>query len=87
MTPMALPNHQAAVLYGPKDLKVDDRILWPPQHGQAQVAIVATGLCGSDCMSSFLLLYLPTPTLAAFPPILFSPSLLHSALLSPWPER
>ncbi|KAH9174904.1 GroES-like protein [Lactarius sanguifluus] len=48
MSSTVLPNHQAAVLYGPKDLRVDDRTLWPPQHGQAQVAIVATGLCGSD---------------------------------------
>ena len=59
---MALPIHHAAVLYGPKDLKVDDRTLWPPQHGQAQVAIKATGLCGSDCKSLLLLLLLPTPT-------------------------
>ncbi len=52
MSPVALPNQQAAVLYGPKDLRVDDRTLWPPQHGHAQVSIVATGLCGSDRTSS-----------------------------------
>ena len=54
---MTLPNHQAAVLYGPKDLRIDDRTLWPPQHGQAQVAITATGLCGSDRKSSLLFLF------------------------------
>ncbi|KAI0302396.1 GroES-like protein [Multifurca ochricompacta] len=48
MSPVALPKQQAAVLYGPKDLRIDDRTLWPPQQGQAQVAIVSTGLCGSD---------------------------------------
>ncbi|KAI0266465.1 GroES-like protein [Gloeopeniophorella convolvens] len=48
MSPVALPQQHAAVLYGPKDLRIDDRTLWPPQQGQAQVAIVSTGLCGSD---------------------------------------
>ena len=37
---------RAAVLYCPKDLRVDVRALWPLQQGQAQVA--STGLCGSD---------------------------------------
>ena len=63
MSPIALPSHQSAVLYGPKDLRVDDRTLWPPQHGQAQVSIVATGLCGSDCKSSLLRPRPPTPLL------------------------
>ena len=49
MSPAALQQQYAAVLYGPKDLRVDARTLWPPQQGQAQVAIVSTGLCGSDC--------------------------------------
>lgn len=38
----------AAVLYGPRDVRVEDRLLWPPAKGHAQVAVVATGLCGSD---------------------------------------
>jgi hypothetical protein len=46
----ALHHQHAAVLHGPKDLRIDDRALWPPQQGQAQVAIVSTGLCGSDRM-------------------------------------
>ncbi|OCH85834.1 GroES-like protein [Obba rivulosa] len=48
MSPIALPTQHAAVLYGPKDLRFEERTLWPPQQGQAQVAVVATGLCGSD---------------------------------------
>ncbi|KAJ7240587.1 chaperonin 10-like protein [Mycena rebaudengoi] len=48
MSPVALPSQAAAVLYGPKDLRIEDRTLWPPQSGHAQVALVATGLCGSD---------------------------------------
>ncbi|KAJ7255872.1 chaperonin 10-like protein [Mycena haematopus] len=48
MSPVALPSQATAVLYGPKDLRVEDRTLWPPQSGQAQVAVLATGLCGSD---------------------------------------
>jgi L-iditol 2-dehydrogenase len=50
MSTLAPPQQHAAVLHGPKDLRIDDRTLWPPQQGQAQVAIVSTGLCGSDCM-------------------------------------
>ncbi|KAI0045032.1 GroES-like protein [Auriscalpium vulgare] len=48
MSPVALPTQHAAVLYGPKDLRYDDRTLWPPAHGQCQVAVMSTGLCGSD---------------------------------------
>ncbi|KAI0251182.1 GroES-like protein [Lactifluus subvellereus] len=48
MSPVALPQQRAAVLHGPTDLSIDDRTLWPPQQGQAQVAVVSTGLCGSD---------------------------------------
>ncbi|KAF8205444.1 chaperonin 10-like protein [Mycena galopus ATCC 62051] len=48
MSPVALPSQATAVLYGAKDLRVEDRTLWPPQAGQAQVAVLATGLCGSD---------------------------------------
>lgn len=56
MSPVALPSQHAAVLYGPKDLRYEERTLWPPSQGQAQVAVVATGLCGSDRMSSSLCL-------------------------------
>jgi L-iditol 2-dehydrogenase len=45
---MALPSQHAAVLYGPKDLRIENRTLWPPQYNQAQVSVVSTGLCGSD---------------------------------------
>lgn len=51
MSPIALPSQHAAVLYGPKDLRFEERTLWPPQFGQAQVKVVSTGLCGSDRMS------------------------------------
>lgn len=45
---MALPFHKAAVLHGPRDIRIEDRPLWPPQRDNVQVAIKATGLCGSD---------------------------------------
>ncbi|TFK73534.1 GroES-like protein [Pluteus cervinus] len=48
MSPIALPSHEAAVLYGPKDLRVENRTVFPPGYGQVQVAITCTGLCGSD---------------------------------------
>ncbi|KAG5350152.1 hypothetical protein C0989_012476 [Termitomyces sp. Mn162] len=48
MSPVALPSHNVAVLYGPKDLRVEQRSVWPPSQNQAQVAVVSTGLCGSD---------------------------------------
>ncbi|KAJ7215877.1 chaperonin 10-like protein [Mycena pura] len=48
MSPVALPSRTTAVLYGAKDLRLEDRTRWPPQAGQAQVAVLATGLCGSD---------------------------------------
>ncbi|KAA1472494.1 GroES-like protein [Dentipellis sp. KUC8613] len=48
MSPVALPSHHAAVLNGPKDLVYQERTLWPPQKGHAQVAVMSTGLCGSD---------------------------------------
>jgi len=63
MSPIALQQQHAAVLHGSKDLRVDSRTLWPPQYGQAQVAIISTGLCGSDCM-------FPSPLTT---PLLFSP--------------
>ncbi|KAG8906296.1 hypothetical protein FRB99_007165 [Tulasnella sp. 403] len=42
------PQHTAAVLHGPKDLRLQSRSILPPQPGQAQVQIIATGICGSD---------------------------------------
>lgn len=49
MSPAQLiPTQRAAVLYGPKDLRLEDRPVWPPQYNHAQVAVRTTGLCGSD---------------------------------------
>ncbi|KAG6819946.1 hypothetical protein H0H93_007152 [Arthromyces matolae] len=48
MSPVALPSNNVAVLYGAKDLRIEQRSLWPPSQNQAQVAVVSTGLCGSD---------------------------------------
>jgi len=39
---------EALVLHGAKDLKVERRPIPQPQAGEVQVAIKATGLCGSD---------------------------------------
>ncbi|KAG8928543.1 hypothetical protein FRC03_007217 [Tulasnella sp. 419] len=44
----ALPLHPAAVLHGAKDLRIEYREQRTPQAGEAQVQIMATGLCGSD---------------------------------------
>jgi len=38
----------AAVLHGAKDLRITERTIQAPQAGQAQIAVKATGLCGSD---------------------------------------
>ncbi|KAF7316263.1 PKS-ER domain-containing protein [Mycena indigotica] len=48
MSPVALSSQLAAVLHGKRDLRLEQRTLWPPQHGFAQVKVLATGLCGSD---------------------------------------
>ncbi|KAF9652750.1 GroES-like protein [Thelephora ganbajun] len=48
MPPTPLQTQHAAVLYGPKDLRYEERTLWPPRPNEAQVKVVATGLCGSD---------------------------------------
>ncbi|PIL23139.1 hypothetical protein GSI_14448 [Ganoderma sinense ZZ0214-1] len=48
MSPIALPTQHAVVLHGAKDMRFEERTLWPPHQGQAQVAVMATGLCGSD---------------------------------------
>jgi hypothetical protein len=52
MSPIALPSQKAAVLHGPKDIRIEDRTIWPPSMNQAQVSIASTGLCGSDCERS-----------------------------------
>jgi len=48
MSPVAFPTQNAVVLYGPKDLRLEERPQWPPRQNEAQVAVMATGLCGSD---------------------------------------
>ncbi|KAF8955323.1 chaperonin 10-like protein [Flammula alnicola] len=30
------------------DIRLEDRVLWPPSSGRVQVKVVSTGLCGSD---------------------------------------
>ena len=74
MSPIALPTQHAAVLHGAKDLRFEERTLWPPHQGQAQVAVMATGLCGSDCeyLASLHPLLLVQPS-----PLLFSSALLR----------
>lgn len=49
MSPSNVQLESAIVLHGPKDLRLEKRPLWPPAPGEVQVAIMATGLCGSDC--------------------------------------
>ncbi|KAI0906796.1 alcohol dehydrogenase GroES-like domain-containing protein [Ustulina deusta] len=38
----------ASVLHGAKDLRVEQRTLPPPSASEVQIAVSATGLCGSD---------------------------------------
>ncbi|ROT41673.1 sorbitol dehydrogenase [Sodiomyces alkalinus F11] len=45
---MANITVQASVLHGVKDLRVEERPLPTPANGEVQVAVQATGLCGSD---------------------------------------
>ena len=45
---MAETTHRAAVLYGPKDLRIEDRTVPRPGPGEVLVAVRAVGLCGSD---------------------------------------
>ena len=46
----AVQSVNAALLYpGPnRDLRVEERPLWPPKSHEVQIAVAATGLCGSD---------------------------------------
>lgn len=39
---------RASVLHGPKDLRLEERTLEPPNATELQIAVRATGLCGSD---------------------------------------
>ncbi|KAJ7598916.1 chaperonin 10-like protein [Mycena floridula] len=48
MSPVAIEHQVALVLHGPRDIRVENRPVWPPQRDQAQVTISSTGLCGSD---------------------------------------
>ena len=45
---LSLSTSTAIVCHGAHDLRTERRALWPPSAGEAQVAIRATGLCGSD---------------------------------------
>lgn len=54
MSPSDVQLTTAVVLHGPKDLRLEKRPLWPPASGEVQVAIMATGLCGSDRKLIFL---------------------------------
>ena len=58
MSPVALQTTVAAVLRAPKDLVLEDRVLYRPPSGSCQLRVVTTGLCGSDRMF--------------FPPLLFT---------------
>ncbi|GKZ21655.1 hypothetical protein AbraIFM66951_002315 [Aspergillus brasiliensis] len=48
MTVNSTSTTQALVLHGAKDLRLESRPLSPPTGSEVQVAIRATGLCGSD---------------------------------------
>lgn len=45
---MTTTTTRAAVLHGPKDLRVEDRPVPEPGDGEVLVAVRAVGLCGSD---------------------------------------
>lgn len=40
---------QACVLHGPRDLRLETRAITDPAPNELQIAIKATGICGSDC--------------------------------------
>ncbi|KAG2351682.1 chaperonin 10-like protein [Suillus spraguei] len=48
MSPAATQLQRAVVLHGPKDLRLEERLFWPPHSDHAQVSVRSTGLCGSD---------------------------------------
>ena len=39
---------KASILHGPRDMRLENRTLEPPNPTELQIAIKATGLCGSD---------------------------------------
>ncbi|KAN0099545.1 GroES-like protein [Hyaloscypha variabilis] len=41
-------THKGAVLYGPQDLRIEDRPTTPPGDHQVQIRVRATGICGTD---------------------------------------
>ena len=54
-----IPLSIAAVLHGMQDLRIEHRPPHTPLRGYAQVRIMATTLCGSDCTVA----YTPSPSL------------------------
>lgn len=48
MSPTLINLETSCVLHGAKDMRVEQRTIKAPREGEAQVQIVATGLCGSD---------------------------------------
>ncbi|EEH50643.2 uncharacterized protein PADG_06722 [Paracoccidioides brasiliensis Pb18] len=47
-TPSKEKLTHALVLHAPRDLRLESRLTPAPKHGELQIAIRATGLCGSD---------------------------------------
>ncbi|RFU34907.1 hypothetical protein B7463_g1437, partial [Scytalidium lignicola] len=43
-----MATHTALVLYGARDLRIEERETIPPKANEVQIAIKATGICGSD---------------------------------------
>ncbi|KAI4701008.1 hypothetical protein J4E89_010844 [Alternaria sp. Ai002NY15] len=41
-------NIRASVLHGAKDLRIENRTLFPPSQTELQISVRSTGLCGSD---------------------------------------
>ncbi len=39
---------KSIVIHGPKDLRIEDQEVGPPEPGEVQVAMAAGGICGSD---------------------------------------
>ncbi|KZT54646.1 GroES-like protein [Calocera cornea HHB12733] len=48
MSPALSNSYPAVVLHGPEHLRLESRTPSPPNQGEAQVQVMATGLCGSD---------------------------------------
>lgn len=46
--PMAFDRIKASILHAPKDLRLEQRTIRPPNSEEVQIAIRATTLCGSD---------------------------------------